>query len=1168
MSKEDFGKGKQAVDDVLRRAMVARRRNVATVNYAELAGQRVGKGRGSEESPLLSAGAAAESDRPESEEEGADVFHSQENRGHMDGSEELRPGQGTKGSSEQRSAQIEEARLARTQQEAGRLIEIFQSNEREHAALAADTAEEGLSGAAPGSIDPENSLAVHADDLAHNQEAQDVQWAREEFERRREAALQLKRAQEFMEQQELARKEQERNLRRMKELDRLMAEEEQRQTAKIDQERRASGRRSPGKQGLSLRDGAAARQDGGDQKKAQQDDFLLASDERQSEERLHRKEGFVSGMDTTPYTRLPSSMLTLDNFHESLRWAELVDELRTEDTSSLDGFNHMVWTRRTAQKALMSSNSCQVIVDALKEDPMMETTAEQPSRRQRVLEEAASWLLINKAKGDPDMWKHARVKTPKDGVPSYLEHRTMQIPEDCTAYYRVISGRWGARPREEQRISQTISSGRGSPKRPGTMVRMPPSPSEGASGRRCANCGSESRRHPDLWSCVEPRVDFVRSVAELQLLAQFDAVRRSARNLRGRTENTDSSESVGDEDSYSEDEEEEEYDPEEEETFSSSLSATRSWDNSSLSNAGKEKESKKKKSRSLEAVKEDIQGLSEDVRQLVQLVKHQADQQEAHAQQLRAISGLGAVRHTQRSPVTLQDQGNLHRGDGTGRSPAQHDQRDGGAHQGGGVALPRPFVASGGASASVWPGSKLGQSPARGTLSLSSNAGSGATAHPFIGSGSFNNPMHNTTSLRPAGTRTAADLPGMDGCPEIKPRDLLCIKALEIITRKYDEYADLAVARDRDPKPFTAVFVKHSTELAMKFNNLIKMRNSLAIQLCEEESYSGDAVLQLSNSNFKALYNEICIGGVKTPSQALAILEATTFERLVKREDGNEHDALVMRGAAAFREKLDTLPMEVLRMCNNQLIKKAFVGMMLGRQSANLADYSTCDTWTDCVQHMFYISSTDQSEYFVKRARAVVQNGALTGQDEESDPDDWSKPRSKGRRGLFQSGRQWETRADNPEEDIRLYKAEFMEMRGRVKHREEDLAECHTFWKRVKKLRYLESIQGGGGGAAEKGDGKSSQQSFPSTKASRPTSEGGRGARVQSSQRDRSAEEVPSRAQVPPSTEDMPVRTLVCYNCQEEGHMARDCSKPQRERPRGASPRPSSGGGGGASARP
>ena len=115
------------------------------------------------------------------------------------------------------------------------------------------------------------------------------------------------------------------------------------------------------------------------------------------------------------------------------------------------------------------------------------------------------------------------------------------------------------------------------------------------------------------------------------------------------------------------------------------------------------------------------------------------------------------------------------------------------------------------------------------------------------------NPMHHSSSLRPAGTRTAADLPGMDGCPEIKPRDLLSIQALEVIKKKYDEYADLAVARYRDPKPFTAVFVKHSTELAMKFNNLIAMRNSLALQLCQGEEYTGDAVLHLSNASFNAL---------------------------------------------------------------------------------------------------------------------------------------------------------------------------------------------------------------------------------------------------------------------------------------------------------------------------
>ena len=47
----------------------------------------------------------------------------------------------------------------------------------------------------------------------------------------------------------------------------------------------------------------------------------------------------------------------------------------------------------------------------------------------------------------------------------------------------------------------------------------------------------------------------------------------------------------------------------------------------------------------------------------------------------------------------------------------------------------------------------------------------------------FMNPLHHTTSLKPAGTRSASDLPGMDGCPEIEPSDLLSVRALEDIEK-------------------------------------------------------------------------------------------------------------------------------------------------------------------------------------------------------------------------------------------------------------------------------------------------------------------------------------------------------------------------------------------------
>ena len=836
--------------------------------------------------------------------------------------------------------------------------------------------------------------------------------------------------------------------------------------------------------------------------------------------------------------------ITIENFHMSLQWRELVDELRTQDTSKIDKMNNLVWTKSAARKAILTSNSEVVIATALREDPMVDSADDRPSRRQRVLESAAGWLLTHKAKNDIDHWNHAREKHPKDGVPHFLEHRTMSVPQDCTTYYRPVSGRWGARPQADMEQRTAAAALPGTPKKSVQARRAPPSPSEGASGRRCANCGSEQRRHPDLWSCMEPRVDFVRSVAELQLLRQFDAVKRSSRNLRGRTEFSDESESLGDEDSYSEDEEDDETEGDQ---ASSSPSMSRSEASSISAKKDGRTLGSSKKSQKFEAIKEEVQSLSKDVQELVYLVQHQA-------QQLQSI-GKG---DQQRSTAT-----DMHRQSPSITHGSEAPRRE-----------ERP--APGSAGTKIF--GEMAWSQSRSDSGSNSRGGqwgvSNATrqqGHPPIGSGNFVNPMHHSSSLRPAGTRTAADLPGMDGCPEIKPRDLLSIQALEVIKKKYDEYADLAVARDRDPKPFTAVFVKHSTELAMKFNNLIAMRNSLAIQLCQGEEYTGDAVLHLSNANFNALYNEICIGGVKTPSQAISILEGTTFERTVKREDGNEHDALVMRGAAAFREKLDTLPMEVLRLCTNQLIKKAFIGMMLGRQSANMADYSTCDTWMECVQHMFDISSTDQSGYFVQRARAASQGDSLRGHDEESDPDDWSKPKNKVKRGQQHDEKQWTTRADNPEEDIRLYKAEFLKMRARVKHREEDLVECHTFWKRLKKLRYLESISrdfsGGGAAAVDKNDSRGSPH-HSSSGNTRQQNEGG--GRAQSTPQNRAAEEArapPSRAQVSPSTEEIQTRALVCYNCNEGGHMARDCPKPQRER-RGSSPRPGAGGGAAHTARP
>ena len=60
--------------------------------------------------------------------------------------------------------------------------------------------------------------------------------------------------------------------------------------------------------------------------------------------------------------------ITIENFHMSLQWRELVDELRTQDTSKIDKMNNLVWTKSAARKAILTSNSEVVIATALKED--------------------------------------------------------------------------------------------------------------------------------------------------------------------------------------------------------------------------------------------------------------------------------------------------------------------------------------------------------------------------------------------------------------------------------------------------------------------------------------------------------------------------------------------------------------------------------------------------------------------------------------------------------------------------------------------------------------------------------------------------------------------------------------------------------------------------------
>lgn len=831
---------------------------------------------------------------------------------------------------------------------------------------------------------------------------------------------------------------------------------------------------------------------------------------------------------------------------DDTNFTDLLDEIRTAGTDEIDKYNHLVWKETSASKAIERTSDKEALRRALMEEPNLPWggNGEGQTERQGVVHRAFFWLLEKQPKDHPEAWNQS---TMIDGYPWYLEEREMR-GANVRAFYKTGHGTWGFPPRDPPSAVKSKKS------------KPPPPPSEGALASRCIICGSEDPNHPDLWNCKQPRVDCVRTVEEYRLLAQLDAVKRGARAVRKKESDSESEKSLGSQDSYSS----------EEDGSDSGLASSRT---PSVAQSSVASSAITKKPKSEKKMQKGIKTIGKDLHTLTKLMQMTVEAQQQQAKEIKELKeGRVPVASVPVAP-----------------KPSSSS---------------RDFVAA----------SELQRSTSVQVVSESDRS-SPSKGH--------RQQEPSVASLKAAGTRTAASLPGMDGCPEIKPSNLLLVKALDEITKEYDEYVNLSHARDRKPKPFTTVFVKHSEEIAMKFNKLCRQGHVLAIQLCVavndegDRTYTGDSVLEMADAEFAALYKEICTGGVKAPSQVLDILETTSFKRSASKGEskhGNEHDALVMRAAAAFREKIDSLPTEVVRKCTAIQIKRSFIRVVLGKGEGNLADYSQCKTWNECVEHMLDISSTDLSEGFMKRAKEA--GGIDLESSDESDG--WEERKSKKKRKAEKAATKereltgdkgskskptQETNADDKEQDIARWKDEFLRMKQKVKHTDADLAECGTYWKRVKKLRYIESqlelkeslkkLKDGGskpepshapgtwqeqsqqrggqrehdygsrgrGGYAQGGDAKQYRGQSPRRE------DGYQGQRTsfRSPSPYRQAENPPppSRSQVPPPA-DQPrdTRALTCYNCQEVGHISSQCPKPQRARS------PSRQGQGGAGASP
>ena len=301
----------------------------------------------------------------------------------------------------------------------------------------------------------------------------------------------------------------------------------------------------------------------------------------------------------------------------------------------------------------------------------------------------------------------------------------------------------------------------------------------------------------------------------------------------------------------------------------------------------------------------------------------------------------------------------------------------------------------------------------------------------------------------------------MEGYPECKPDDLLDMVKFEVLLLQYHKYVDTANDKNRRHHSLVYCFENHANELAGAMMNLANHPVVTHPWLPRGTMMTADSVLQLDNVTFTRLYKDLCEEGISKPSQVLTQLRKVQFTRT-----GPKINAIVMRAAASFRDRLRTLPSTAVAQCEAKQVRDAFVKMMLGVAEVNLADYVHLATWELVMNDMLAISGTSETQAFLERVqspfsvRCPGEIEPLMSRTPTPSPSSMTPTAGVGGAGLAaqESSGQWssETNAANKEDDIHIWKGQYQRMCQEVSHTKEDMAGCDTYKKRFKRLQQIQ----------------------------------------------------------------------------------------------------------------